>query len=396
MEKDMISERVTMVGARDWDRRLFDALIPLPDGTSYNAYLVRGSRATALVDTVDPAMTGLLLDRLEGAGRIDYIVSNHAEQDHSGAIPAVLAKHPEAKVVVSARGREILGRLLPIPEGSFLVAGKDTVISLGDRTLSFIETPWAHWPETMSTWLAEEKTLFSCDLFGAHLAASDRFATDPCRILESSKRYFAEIMMPFRRQVAANLEKVCRLGPQTIAPSHGQVHREPGAILDAYREWTSGRTADLAVILYVSMHDSTRLMVSRLAETLSGLGTRVEIYNLAASDTGKIAMSLLDASTLVIGTPTVLTGPHPLAASAAVLANALKPPTRHISIIGSYGWGGRAVETIKGLVPRLEAQLLDPVLCTGAPQEADYEALDRLAATIRERHEALPAGDKLG
>ena len=158
-----ITESVHWVGVVDWDRRLFDSLIPLPDGTTYNAYLVRGSEKTALLDAVDPEFAHVLLSALEGVSRIDYVVSHHAEQDHSGAIPQVLARFPEAKVMVTAKAKPMLMDLLHIPEDKFVVVADGETLSLGDKTLKFIHTPWVHWPETMSTYLAEDRILFSCD-----------------------------------------------------------------------------------------------------------------------------------------------------------------------------------------------------------------------------------------
>ncbi|MBN2496411.1 MAG: FprA family A-type flavoprotein [Deltaproteobacteria bacterium] len=386
MKARPILERVKWLGAIDWDRRLFDALIPLPDGTSYNAYLVEGSQKTVLLDTVDPPMTEVLLRQLESVPRIDYVVSQHAEQDHAGAIPAVLARYPEAELLCSKKARGMLLELLDLDAYRIRVVEDGEALSLGDRSLKFIYTPWVHWPETMVSYLQEDRVLFSCDFFGSHIAASELFVADPGRVLEAAKRYFAEIMMPFRAVIAKNLEKLEGYPVDLIAPSHGQVYGRPSLILDAYRDWVLGEPRNLAVLAYVSMHGSTRRMVDRLAGALVERGVEVESYSLPETDIGKLAMSLVDAGTIVIGTPTVLTGPHPAAAYAAVLANALRPKARFLSIIGSYGWGGKAVETLASLVPRLEVEVLDPVLCMGLPGEADEQALDALAEKIAAKH----------
>jgi len=157
------------MGAVDWNRRLFDSLIPLPDGTSYNAYLVEGSLATALIDSADPTMSDVLMRQLEDVQRVDFVVANHAEQDHSGTIPRVMDRFPGAKLVTTPKGRDMLVDLLMVP-GDRIVAVEDgATISLGDRTLRFVHTPWVHWPETMVTYLEEDRVLFSCDFFGSHL-----------------------------------------------------------------------------------------------------------------------------------------------------------------------------------------------------------------------------------
>ncbi len=375
------------MGAVDWDRRLFDSLIPLPDGTSYNAYLIEGTDKVALLDTVDPPMVDELLAQLADVPRIDYIVSHHAEQDHSGSIGHVLEKYPEAKVVVTPRAKDMLIDHLAIPEEAFLVVEDGEQLALGGKTLTFIHTPWVHWPETMVTYLQEERILFSCDFFGSHIATSDLYVTDEGRVKEAAKRYFAEIMAPFRPQIEKNLKKLESYDIEMIAPSHGQIYDRPEFIINLYKEWVSAPPQNLVVIPYVSMHGSTEKMVQHLAAALVDKGVRVELFNLAVTDIGKLAMVLLDAATVVVGTCTVLVGPHPLAAYATLLANALKPKARFLSIVGSYGWGGKAVETLAAMIPNLKVEVLTPVLCKGLPREADLKALDDLAATIAQKHE---------
>ena len=232
MKPREIREGVFWMGALDWERRLFDALIPLPDGTSYNAYLIQGSEKTALLDTVDPSKGELLLGQLQNIPRIDYIIAHHAEQDHSGSLPLVLEKYPGAKVLATAKGVGMLRDHLLIPEERFEIVEDGQALSLGGKTLKFLHTPWVHWPETMVSYLAEEKILFSCDFFGSHLATTDLYA-DEARVYEPAKRYYAEIMMPFRAQIQKNLEKVGALEISLIAPSHGPVYKKPDFILQA-------------------------------------------------------------------------------------------------------------------------------------------------------------------
>jgi len=386
MKARKIRQNVRWLGAVDWDRRLFDSLIPLPDGTSYNAYLVKGSSRTVLLDTVDPSMAHVLMNQLEGVPKIDFIVSHHAEQDHSGSIPHVLKKFPEAKVVTTPKGKGMLMDLLGVPENAFVTVADGETLSLGDKNLKFIYTPWVHWPETMVTYIEEDRILFSCDFFGSHIATTDLFVSDEGRVYEAAKRYFAEIMMPFRNVIEKNMEKLKPFDIQMIAPSHGQIYHHPSLIMDAYRDWILGPPNNTVVLPYVSMHDSTNRMVDHLTSNLVENGVRVELFNLTVTDIGKLAMALVDAATIVLGTPTVLAGPHPLAAYAAFLANALRPKAKFLSIIGSYGWGGKTVETLAGMIPNLKVEVLDPVLCRGVPSESDYAALDRLASTIVQKH----------
>ena len=378
------------VGAIDWDRRLFDSLIPLPDGTSYNSYLIKGSEKTALIDAVDPTMGDVLIDNLNQlqVEKIDYVIANHAEQDHSGAIPQVLKKYPEARVVVTPKCKGMLMDLLLIQEQRLLTVDDKEDISLGDRTLEFLHAPWVHWPETMLTYLREDRILFPCDLFGSHLATTDLYVTDGGQAYEAAKRYYAEIMMPFRTNIEKHLEKLKDYAIDVIAPSHGPLHNKPEFILNAYRSWVGDEPKNIVVLPYISMHGSTRRMVKYLVGALVQRGVTVKQFDLAVTDIGKLAMALVDAATLIIGTPTVLVGPHPNVAYATFLANALRPKLRFISIIGSFGWGSRAVEQLAAMIPNLKVEILEPVLAKGFPVEADFKALDNLAETVARKHRA--------
>jgi len=383
MKARQIKTNVYWVGAIDWDRRLFDALIPLPDGTSYNSYLVQGSQKVALIDTVDPSMTHVLMAYLENVPVIDYVIANHAEQDHAGSIPQILAKYPDAKVVTTPKGRDLLVALLLIPEDRFITVSDGETLSLGNKTLEFIHAPWVHWPETMLTYLREDKILFP---FGSHLATTDLYVADEGQVYEAAKRYFAEIMMPFRTSIEKHLEKLNSYKVDVIAPSHGPLHDKASFIMEAYRSWVLGPPKNIVVLPYISMHGSTQKMVEYFVGALADRGVTVKQFNLAATDIGKLAMTLVDAATMVIGTPTVLVGPHPNIAYAAFLANALRPRLQFISIIGSYGWGSKAVEQLTGMIPNLKAEVLAPVLSKGFPREEDFQALNNLASTIAQKH----------
>jgi len=383
-----IKRGIYWIGAIDWDRRLFDSLIPLPDGTSYNSYLIKGNEKTTLIDTVDPTMEQVLTNHLDElkVKDIDYLVAHHAEQDHSGSIPWVLEKYPRAKVVCTSRCKGMLIDLLLIPEDRFITVEDKETISLGNRTLEFIHAPWVHWPETMLTYLKEDKILFTCDFFGSHLATTDLYMVDEGRVYEAAKRYYAEIMMPFRTNIQKNLEKVKAYKIDIIAPSHGPMYDKPGFIMEAYHSWAFGEPKNIVVLPYVSMHGSTRRMVEYLVEALTQRGVTVKQFDLTVTDLGKLAAALVDAATVVIGTPTVLAGPHPNAVYAAFLANALRPNLKFASIIGSYGWGGKTVEQLVGMLPNLKVELLDPILRKGYPREADFKALDNLAEAIAQKH----------
>jgi len=386
-----LKEDIYFVGALDRDRRLFDELIPLPDGTSYNAYLIKGSEKTALIDSVDPPMYSTLTDNLEelNTEKIDYIISHHAEQDHSGSLPKLIKKYPESKIITNQKCKSMLMDLLPVPDKRFMVVGDDDAVSLGNKTLQFILTPWVHWPETMSTYLKEDKILFSCDFFGSHYAADELFVKDVKKIYNAAKRYYAEIMMPFRTSIIKNLEKIESLDIDIIAPSHGPVYNNIDFIINAYREWVSDRVKNEVVIPYVSMHGSTEKMVEYLKQSLSGKGVTVKVFHLTDTDIGELAMALVDAATVVIGAPTILAGPHPNIVYAAYLVKVLRPKLKYISVIGSYGWGGKTVEMLADMVSTLKAEIIEPEVIKGYPKDGDFKLLDGLADRIILKHKEL-------
>ncbi len=389
MKTRSIHESVNWLGAIDWSRRLFDSLIPLPDGTSYNAYLVRGTEKSALIDSVDPAQSGVLMEQLRTVEKIDYIIAQHAEQDHSGSLPIVLEKYPKAKLIVSEKAKSMMVDLLGIAEDRITIVADGERLELGGKTLRFIYTPWVHWPETMCTYLEQDKILFSCDFFGSHLATSDLYVTDQAKVYEAAKRYYAEIMMPFRTVIRKNLEKISGNEIVMIAPSHGPVYDQPAFIMEAYRDWVSDTVRNEVVLPCISMHGSTRTMADYLISALAAKGVTVNFFDLAVTDIGKLAIGLVDAATIVIGTPTVHIGPHPLVFYAAHLANALRPKVRYASIIGSYGWSSKAVEQIAGLIPNLKVELIEPVVCRGYPRLETFKALDKLAEAIAAKHADL-------
>ncbi len=385
-----IAARIYFLGARDWNRRIFDALIPLPQGTTYNAYLVKGSESTALIDTVNPGFEAELLGKLsqvmppEG---LDYLVMNHAEPDHAGAIPAVLQASPRARLIATAKGADMARVYFQTPEERILVVKDNDTVSLGDKTLRFLEAPWLHWPETMFTYAVEDWVLFSCDFFGAHTAFG--FYADEVEDLPIlAKRYFGEIMMPFRLPGQKALKKLAGLEIRLIAPSHGPIHRNPEKILAAYQDWTSGVTAAKATLVFASMWGSTEKMILHLAETLRAEAIQVSLYNLVKADVGDIAKDLVDSRALVLGTPTVLGGMHPLALYGAHLVKALRPPVKYGAVLSSYGWGGGALRQVSEILSGTNIELVGTVEVKGPPTAETLKQVadlgNKLAGKIKE------------
>ncbi len=380
-----IKDGLFFLNVTDWNRRMFDSLIPLPDGTSYNAYLLQGSEKTALIDTADPVLAGVFFEHLKDVDKIDYVISLHSEQDHSGLIPAVLEKYPRAQVLASAKAKDILGSHLHIPEEKIRVVADGEELSLGDKTLKFIYFPWVHWPETMLVYLKEQKVLFTCDFFGSHLATTDMYVSDECQVYEAAKRYYAEIMMPFRTFIRKNIPLLDAYEIDIIAPSHGPMYDKPSFIMDAYRQWISDETDKSVVIPYISMHGSIEKLVDHLVASLEERGVKAYKFDLSVTDIGKLAITLVDAAAIVVGTPTVIAEPHPLVGYAVRLANTLKPKAKYASVIATYAWGGKAIEKVAEMIPNLKVELIDPILVKGYPRAEDLKAVEKLANELSSR-----------
>lgn len=384
-----INRFIWEVGARHPDRKLFDELIPLPWGTSYNSYLILGNNKTALIDTVDPVKKEVLFDNLDQLNikNIDYVIANHAEQDHSGSIPFVLEKYPNAKVVTNQKCKEFLISLLHIADEKFMVINDNQEVSLGNKTLKFLLMPWVHWPETMVTYLIEDKILFSCDFFGSHQGTFDLFCNDKNEqektiTVDAAKRYYAEIMMPFRSMIQGHLQKLATMQIAMIAPSHGPIYKNPNLIGDLYREWVSKDVKKLIIIAYVSMHDSTKTMVDYLETKLKEKNVAVASVNLTNADLGDIAIALIDTGGIVFASPCFHIGLHPVMQNALFLCNALRPKTRLVTFMGSFGWAQKANEQFKKTIPNISAEIIEPLLIKGLPRADDYAKLDAFADEI--------------
>jgi len=387
MKSVKIADGVYWVGVKDWDRRMFDSLIPLPEGTSYNSYLVVGSEKSALIDTVNPGFEGELEEKISeivDVADIDYIVMNHAEPDHSGAIPYLLEKNEKVILIATEKGVDMAKAYYDVPDKRIMVMKDGDVISLGGKTLRFIEAPWLHWPETMFTYLVEDKILFPCDFFGAHLAGGF-YDDDVPNLLTYAQRYFGEIMMPFSAMAGKALQKLENLEIDIIAPSHGPIYRNPRRIIEAYKRWSSGEIKEKVLIAYVSMWGANEAMVRELAALLTAEGVDVKVHNLVNADIGEIAKDLVDSAVIVLAAPTVLGGAHPLAIYAAYLVKALRPPARYAVIIGSHGWHGRSKDSLLEVLKGSKLELLGDLEVRARPGEGDYEKLRQLAQLIKEK-----------
>lgn len=390
----LIKDGVYYCGVEDFGRKIFDQLIPLPHGTTYNSYFIEGNKKRALIDTSYSKTIKEFIENLNGKGEfIDYIIANHAEGDHSEALVKVLQLNPNAKVVTNKKCMDLLIDQYAIPENKFQIINDGDEISLGNKTLRFHLAPWVHWPDTMFTHLVEDNILFTCDFLGAHITYNQGqfYAQETQEYLLSAKRYYAEIMMPFRPHCKKYLDKIKEINPSMICPSHGGVYKNPDFILDAYYEWTADTPKNKVVIPFVSMYQNTERMVDRLAEKLKEEGVEVHKFDLISDDIGDLAVELVDAATVVFGASMVLAMPHPYAFFGVYLTNALRPNVKFMSILGSYGWGGNLVGKIEENTNLLQAQKLDYITVKGRAKQEDLERIDALAHTIAQKHKEIGA-----
>jgi flavorubredoxin len=382
----VLASNVYYVGVKDRDRRLFDSLIPLPQGTTYNAYLINDEK-TALIDTVNPGFEQELEQRINQIHKIDeldYIVMNHAEPDHAGAIPYILEKNQEAKLIATKRGAEAAKVYFKVPEERIHAVSDGDKINLGRKTLRFIEAPMLHWPETMFTYLEEDKILFPCDFLGLHTAYG--FYDDQVpEMIQYAQRYFGEIMMPYKAMGKRALEKIKGIDIKMIAPSHGPIHRNPKRILEAYEKWTNGETLNKVIVAYATMWKSTEKMIQQLVESLEEAGVITTVYNLTTADIGDIAKDLVDSKGIVLGTPTVLGMMHPLAVYAAHLVKVLKPPAKYGVVLTSYGWGKGALSHASEVLGPTGIEVVGALEVNGPPNKDDYAEIRKIGKNLTQK-----------
>ncbi len=391
MKFQEIKNNIYYCGLNDCDRRIFDELIPLEHGTSYNSYLVKGSEKTAIIDTMYPPKTNEYIKRLveNQLGKVDYIVANHGEQDHSGSIPALLEKYPNAVVLTNPKCAENIKSMLHVPEEKIRVVSDGEEVSLGDKTLKFIFAPGVHWPDTMFTYIKEDNVICTCDFLGAHYTFSDVFAVESEELYKSAKRYYAEIMMPFRMMCKRYTKMIQDMNVDMILPSHGPVYTNPKYILDAYADWTADEPKNLVVMPYVSMYNSTKEMIDYLSDKLEAKGVKTFKFDIVDDDLGDLAMQLVDAATIAMGTSMVLAGPHPMAVNVAYLAAVLRPKAKFATLLGSYGWGGKLFDVIADMLAPLKLDLVEPLQIKGKPTADDFKKLDVMAENIYEKHKSI-------
>jgi len=358
----LLRENIDWVGYVDWTIRDFHGY-EAENGTTYNAYLIKDKK-TALIDTVKASYGQDLLQAISAIielPKIDYIICNHAEPDHSGALPEAMRAMPNATLVCDKKCKEALARHYDISNWKIEIVGTSDTISLGKRTLQFIETPMLHWPESMFTYIPEDKLLFSMDAFGQHYASSRRFDDEVLlqTVLHEAKSYYANILMLYGKQVSKVLKQLEGYNIEMIAPSHGLVWRSHiPKILKAYSEWAIYRPKSKALIIYDTMWGSTAQMARAILEGASLPGVDVKPIHIRSSSLNKIATEILDTATVAFGSSTLNAGMMPMAAAVLAYLKGLRPTGKAGFAFGSYGWGRGGPEAIEEYMKTMRWEIL--------------------------------------
>jgi anaerobic nitric oxide reductase flavorubredoxin len=364
-----VLENIYWVGAVDWNIRHFHGFTySTHRGTTYNAYLIIDKKV-ALVDTVQHSFAEEMMERIReiiDPSKIDYIIANHVESDHSGAIAEILKHAPNATVVGTANCQKGLEKHY-FGNWDFQVVKTGDTLSLGERTLSFLEAPMLHWPDSMFTYIEKDALLLPNDAFGQHLATSKRFddEVDQNILLWEATKYYANILWPFSTLVTRKIEEVQKLGLKIdmIAPSHGVIWRQdPMKIVKAYLRWASGEAKKKVLIVYDTMWESTEKMAKAMLEGISSEGVEVVLYRLPFSDSGDIIGELLETKGLLVGSATINNGVLPTVAPFLREMEGLRPRNKIAAAFGSYGWGGGATATIEKALKGAGMELVAPAM----------------------------------
>jgi anaerobic nitric oxide reductase flavorubredoxin len=366
MGKVTLAEGINWVGVVDWNLRDFHGYVTRR-GTTYNAYLIQDEK-TALVDTVKYTFSNELLRNIceiIDPAKIDYIIINHVEMDHSSSLPMIAEKAKKATIIASERGKDAITEHYGEDFKIQTVKTGDT-LKLGKRTLQFVEAPMLHWPDSMFTYIAEDKILMPNDAFGQHLASVQRFddEVDEHVLMEEAATYYANILMPLAPLITRKIQEVVQLGiaPAVIAPSHGIIWRSnPSKIIQAYLDWSSGAAAKRkVVIVYDTMWGSTDKMARTIAEGAASEAVDVKLLKLRASDQTEAMTEILEAKAVVVGSPTLNNQMFPTLSSFLTYATGLKPKGKLWGFFGSYGWGGGAVKSMAETAKKAGFDVLEP------------------------------------
>lgn len=351
------------VGVVDWNVRNFHGhTYTTQRGSSYNAYLIVDEKI-ALIDTVYGPFAQELISNIREIvplEKIDYIIANHVETDHSGALPSLMPLCPNAKILGTAKCKEGLYKHY-YQDWNFQIVKTNDELKLGQRTLTFLEAPMIHWPDSMFTYCPQDALLMPNDAFGQHFATGERFddQVDQCSLMEEAEKYYANILWPLGAVILKKIEEVknLKIPIKMIAPSHGIIWRkDPGKIIDAYVSWAKGETKHKVVIVYETMWQSTAKMASKISDALIASGVEVKLYNVAESDRTEIITQMLTAKGFLFGSSTHDNDMLPNIAAFLEIVKGLKPKGRKIGFFGSYGWAGGAIKEMQELLNHCGAE----------------------------------------
>lgn len=384
MKAREIKKGIYWVGGVDWDLRNFHGYLT-QRGSTYNAYLIVDEKIV-LIDTVKDYLTEEMFERIEKVvdpSKIDYIISNHVEMDHSGAIPAVMEKAPNATIIASPNG--VRGLKEHYGDQYDYRAIKDgESISFGERSMQFVLTPMIHWPDNMVAYMPEEKLLFSNDSFGQHLASSERIDHEyPIDvIMEEARKYYANIVLPFGAQVLKALKALEGLDIQMIAPSHGIIWEEHiDMIMKEYQKWASNVTEKKAVICYDTMWGSTKKQAFAIQSVMEDKGYSVSLYNVQLTHISDIMTDLITADYICVGSPTLNNNMLPTVAGFLTYLKGLAPKNRKALAFGSFGWGGQSIGQIEKILEESGFEVKSAIKSKYIPHK---EEIDRIKAELSE------------
>jgi len=357
------------VGVVDWNVRTFHGhTYTTKRGTTYNAYLILDDKIT-LVDTVYGPFADELIENIKKiipVEKIDYIVANHVETDHSGALPAIMKLCPKAKVLGTAKCKEGLFRHY-YGNWDFQIVKTGEKLKLGRRTLTFVEAPMVHWPDSMFTYCPEDQLLLPNDAFGQHYATSERFddEANECELMDEAAKYYGNILWPLGSVILKKIEEIQKMNIpiKMIAPSHGIVwRRDPMKIVNAYLSWAKNETISKVVVVFESMWGATEKMARKIVEGISDTGVSVKLFDVALSDRTQIIKEMLDARGFIFGSSTHDNNMLPALAGFIEFFKGLKPKNRVACVFGSYGWAGGAVREIEDILKETGIELVQPGL----------------------------------
>lgn len=372
MQPVKLKDDIYWVGGVDWDVRNFHGYLT-QRGSTYNAYLIIDEKIT-LIDTVKYYMCDEMLARISkivDPAKIDYVISNHVEMDHSGSLPQIMEIAKNATLITSTKGMPGL-KAHYHKDWNFKVVKSGESIKIGKRSLTFVHVPMAHWPDSMVTYLPEDKILFSNDALGQHLASSERFDDEyPMGIImHEAKKYYANILMLFDKPVGAALEAISRLEIDIAAPSHGIIWRSHIAdIVNAYKRWSSNETENKAVIIYDSMWGSTAKLAKAIQSAFESKSITTKMMCLTTNHISDIITDVLDAKYICVGSPTLNNNMMPTVASFLTYMKGLAPKNRIGLAFGSFGWGGQSVGQVEEMLKDTKMEIIEKIKVQYVPDE---------------------------